>query len=172
MALPAGDRNERGHHADERALARAVGAEQAEDLAVGDREAHALDGFKVAVALDDVLDRNGGVAGRFAFWSRVVAGASLLHQLALRDVDLGGHAGNEALAGIVDEQLELDGLDVALAAADVALRGEVGLGGFVDDLALDRCAGGHDDAQRCRPAGRRRPASQAAARRPRSGSGP
>ncbi len=30
-----GDRNERGHHADERAFACAVGAEQTEDLAVG-----------------------------------------------------------------------------------------------------------------------------------------
>ena len=67
------------------------------------------------------------------FWRR-----SLLHQLAFGDVDLGGHAGDELFAGIVDEQLELDGLDVALAAADVALGGEVGLGGFVDDLALRR----------------------------------
>ena len=65
-----------------------------------------------------------------------MAERSLLHQLVLGDVDFGGHAGDEALAGIVDEQLELDGLDVALAGADVALGGKVGLGGFVDDLAL------------------------------------
>ena len=34
MARAAGDGNERGHHADQRALACAVGAEQAEDLAL------------------------------------------------------------------------------------------------------------------------------------------
>ncbi len=33
--LAGGDRNQRGHHADERAFAGAVGAEQAEDLAFG-----------------------------------------------------------------------------------------------------------------------------------------
>ena len=56
--LAAGDRDQRRHHADERAFAGAVGAEQAEDLAVGHREGDALHGFKVAVALDDVFDRN------------------------------------------------------------------------------------------------------------------
>ena len=119
--LAAGEGNQRGHHADQRALARAVGAEQAEDLALGDREADALDGFKVAVALDDVLDRNGRLrsAVPVAVWP-IAAGASLLHQLALGDVDLGGHAGDEALAGIVDEQLQLDGLDVALAGCSTS----------------------------------------------------
>ena len=65
MALAAGDGNERGHHADERALAGAVGAEQAEDFAFGDGEADALDGLEIAVALDDVFhgDAPGG-AGR------------------------------------------------------------------------------------------------------------
>ncbi len=57
--LAGGDRNERGHHADERALACSVGPEQAEDLALGDAEVDVLDGFKVAVALDNVLDRDG-----------------------------------------------------------------------------------------------------------------
>ena len=49
----AGDRNQRGHHADQRALACAVRPQQAEDFAVGHREAHVLDRFKVAIALDD-----------------------------------------------------------------------------------------------------------------------
>ncbi len=49
--LARGHGNQRGHHADERALAGAVGPEQAEDLAFGDAEVHVLDGFKSAVAL-------------------------------------------------------------------------------------------------------------------------
>ena len=57
--FPAGQRNERGHHADEGAFARAVGAEQAEDLAFGDAEADAADRLEVAVALDDVFDGDG-----------------------------------------------------------------------------------------------------------------
>ena len=44
--------------------------------------------------------------------------------------------GTYLLVGIVDEQLELNGFDVALAGAHVALRGKVGLRGLVDDLAL------------------------------------
>ncbi len=53
------ERYQRGHHADERALARAVGTQQTEDFPVGNREAHVLDRLKVAVAFDDVghLDR-------------------------------------------------------------------------------------------------------------------
>ena len=59
MALPASNGNERGHHADERAFAGAVGAKQAEDLALSHAEADVLDGFKIAIALDDVFHRNG-----------------------------------------------------------------------------------------------------------------
>ena len=55
---PARDRDQRGHHADQRALACAVGAEQTEDLPFRDREAHAFHGFEIAVALDDVFDRD------------------------------------------------------------------------------------------------------------------
>src|ERR1035441_9907725 len=62
-------------------------------------------------------------------------------------LDFGGHAGDEPLLGIVDEELQLDRLDVALAAAHVALGGEVGLGGLADDLPLECIARGHDDAQ-------------------------
>ena len=54
--LAAGDRNQRGHHADERAFAGAIWPEQAEDLAVGDLEGDAVDGFEITVALDDVVD--------------------------------------------------------------------------------------------------------------------
>ena len=145
-----GERDERGHHADERAFARAVGAEETEDFALGNRKADVLDGFKVAITLDDVLDGDGRRPwAAFACFGRDDVGIpSLLHQLVFGNVDFGGHAGDEALAGIVDEQLQLDGFDVALASADVALGGEVGLGGFVDDFALDCCARGHDDMQR------------------------
>ena len=62
--LARGDRNQRGHHADERALARAVRPQQAEDLALGHAEVHVLHRFKVAVALDDVLHRDGRGARR------------------------------------------------------------------------------------------------------------
>ena len=57
--LARGDRDQRGHHADQRALAGAVRPQQAEDLALGDAEVHVLHGFKIAVALDDIFDRDG-----------------------------------------------------------------------------------------------------------------
>ena len=64
--MAAGERNQRGHHTDERAFARAVGAEQTEDFAIGHGKADILDRFKRAVALDGVLNRDGGLAaGRF-----------------------------------------------------------------------------------------------------------
>src|ERR1700733_11550416 len=59
--LSASHRNEGGHHADEGALARAVGPQQPENLPLGDLEGDALDGFEIAVALDDVLDYDGRV---------------------------------------------------------------------------------------------------------------
>src|ERR1700677_3509592 len=89
--------------------------------------------------------------GRGPFYAAIErrVGASWLHQLAFGHIYVGGHAGNKALAGIVDEQFQLDGFNVALRAAiDVALRGEVGFRSFRDDLALDGCAGGYDDAER------------------------
>ena len=58
------DRNERGHHADERALSGSVWPQQAEDLALGHAEAHVLYRFKVAVALYDVLHRDRNRARR------------------------------------------------------------------------------------------------------------
>ena len=57
--LAGGERDERGHHADEGALAGAVGAEKAEDFALGNRKADVLDRFEVAVALEDVVDFDG-----------------------------------------------------------------------------------------------------------------
>ena len=72
-----GDGNERGHHADERALAGAVGAEQTEDLALADAEVHILDGFEVAVALPDVLDGNGDGTRR-----AIAAGRNLIGRRA------------------------------------------------------------------------------------------
>ncbi len=101
----AGDGDERGHHANERALAGAVGSEQAEDFAVVDGEADAFDGLESAVALDDVFNSNR--YDRRPAWDSGPAvarlGSSWLHQLALGDVDIGSHAGDEALAGIVDD---------------------------------------------------------------------
>src|ERR1700691_939965 len=56
--------------------------------------------------------------GRGSFYVAIepVAG-SLLHQLVLWHINIGGHAGDKALSGIVNEQLDLDGLDVALGSA-------------------------------------------------------
>ena len=58
----AGDRNECGHHADQRALPCTVGAEQTEDFAIGHGEADAFDGLEIAVTLDDVFNRDGRAA--------------------------------------------------------------------------------------------------------------
>ena len=67
----AGDRNERCHHADERALTRAIGSEQAEDLSVAHVEGYVAHGFEVAVALYDVFDgdRRSWCAGVHGFTS-------------------------------------------------------------------------------------------------------
>ncbi len=66
---------------------------------------------------------------------------------AFGNVDLGGHARHKLFAGIGNEQLELNGLDVALHAVHVALRGEIAFRRFGDDFALEGVAAGHDDAQ-------------------------
>ena len=137
--LSAGDRDERRHHADERAFAGAVGPQQPEDLAFSNLEGDAFDGFKVAVALDDVLERRSPLACGLL--------THRAHQLALRDIDLGQHSRHVAHAGVVDQQLQADGLDIPFAAADIALSGKVGFGGFGDDLALNGGSAGHDDAQ-------------------------
>ena len=54
-----GRRQQRRQHADERRLAGAVRAEQAEDLALFDGEADAVDGGEVAEPLDDLPDVDG-----------------------------------------------------------------------------------------------------------------
>jgi len=54
-----GGPRERAEHVDRRALAGAVRAEEAEDLAASDREGHATDGLDLAVGLDEVLDLDG-----------------------------------------------------------------------------------------------------------------
>ncbi len=56
----AGDRNERGHHADQRALARAIRPQQSKDLSIGDLEGDALDRLEIAIPLDDLFNGNGG----------------------------------------------------------------------------------------------------------------
>src|ERR1039458_96261 len=65
----AGGRHQCGQHADERALARAVRSEQAEDLAARNHEADVIDRQQRAKALADAVDLNGdtvlGLALRF-----------------------------------------------------------------------------------------------------------
>ncbi len=66
--LAAGEWNKRGHHADKRALAGAVRAEQAKDFAIGHREAHILDRFKCAVTLDRMFHLDGRRPIAAGFW--------------------------------------------------------------------------------------------------------
>jgi hypothetical protein len=54
-----GGSRERAEHVDRRALAGAVGAEEAEDLAAGDGERNAADGLDLAVRLDELVDLDG-----------------------------------------------------------------------------------------------------------------
>ncbi len=60
----AGGRNQRGEHADERAFARAVGSEQAEDLAALHREADVIHRQQRAKAFADALHVDGGAVWR------------------------------------------------------------------------------------------------------------
>ena len=55
-------------------------------------------------------------------------------ELLRRDQHFCGHAGNVRAFGIFEANLEHDGADVALAAADIALGGEVRFGGFEKDF--------------------------------------
>ena len=59
-------REQRRQHPDERGLAGAVRAEQAEDFPFFDVEAHALDGGEVAEALDEIADFDGVHGDQFA----------------------------------------------------------------------------------------------------------
>jgi hypothetical protein len=52
------ERNQRGHHADERAFTRAIGAQKPEYFTLGYRKADVFDGFKLSVSLKDILNRN------------------------------------------------------------------------------------------------------------------
>ena len=63
----AGGRHQRGQHADERALAGAVGSEQAEDLAALDLEADVIHRQQRAETLADAFDVDGG-----AVWGLVL----------------------------------------------------------------------------------------------------
>ncbi len=55
-----GGPRERAEHVDRRALAGAVGAEEAEDLAASDGERDAADGLDLAVGLGELVDLDGG----------------------------------------------------------------------------------------------------------------
>ena len=58
IARPLRDRNQRGHHADQRALAGAIRPQQSKDLSIGDLEGDALDRLEIAIPLDDLFDGN------------------------------------------------------------------------------------------------------------------
>ena len=124
-----GRRQQRDQHADQRRLAGAVRAEQAEDLPFLDGEADAVDGGEVAELLDDVpdVDRVHTVTA-----CACTVGA---HRLLHRQQHVGGHAHGEPAILVVDAQPDLERLDVALGAADVALRREAGVGAAVEDRA-------------------------------------
>ena len=92
-------------HRDGGRLARAVRAEQPEDRALGDLEAHAVDGGEVAVALHEVADlddRSAGGPFRTCAHSRALASwpsrAESRHRVEQREeqVSAGGHAGRES----------------------------------------------------------------------------
>ena len=70
-----------------------------------------------------------------------------LRRQVFRQQHLGGHAGDQRAVGVVDLQLQADGLDVALAAADVALGGEVALHRLEDHGAFDGLARGQAHLQ-------------------------
>ena len=53
------DRNERSHHANQRALPRPVWAQQTEDFSVSHLEVDLLHRLKIAVALHNIFNRNG-----------------------------------------------------------------------------------------------------------------
>src|SRR5438309_1535595 len=55
------DWNERGHHANERALACTIGTEQSKYLAGRDTEVDIVHGCELAIALHDVIDDDGAV---------------------------------------------------------------------------------------------------------------
>ena len=63
------DRNQRRHHANQRALPRSVRSQQSKYLAIRDRETYALHSLKLPVALDDILhgNRNRHARGRPRF---------------------------------------------------------------------------------------------------------
>ena len=64
-----GGPRKRAEHVDRRALAGAVGAEEAEDLAGSDGERDAADGLDLAVGLGEVFDLDGG-------WGPGICGAA------------------------------------------------------------------------------------------------
>ncbi len=67
---PRCDRNERGHHTDQRALACAVWPQEPEYLSTADTEADIIDGGEVPIALHDVVDDDGAV-GWLCLWSHL-----------------------------------------------------------------------------------------------------
>src|SRR6185295_8315406 len=62
-----------------------------------------------------------------------------------RHDDVSGHADGEAAIGVVTAQPYLEGLDVALRPADIALGGVVGVDAAIEDGPLALGAGGQAD---------------------------
>ena len=118
-----GRRQQRRQHADQRRLAGAVRAEQAEDLAFLDGEADAVDGGEVAELLDDAAGRR---SRSWTLWPSIRDGSRTYAVMPTR----------EPAIRVVDAQPDLERLDVALGAADVALRGERRVDAAVEHRAL------------------------------------
>ena len=58
VGCASGDRDERGHHTDQRGLPCTIGTEQPEDFALANAERDVVDGGEVAILLDDVRHRD------------------------------------------------------------------------------------------------------------------
>src|SRR5512140_2737053 len=56
--------------------------------------------------------------------------------------DISGHADGKAAVAVVAAEPDFEGADIAFGAGDVALGGEVGVDGAVEDGAVEHVAGG------------------------------
>ena len=102
-------RKQTGEHFDDGGFAAAVGAEKAEDFAFFDAEADVVHGGEVAEAADQMVGGDGGLVG-------------VGHGLGVgSELDVGGHAGEDAMGGIVDADFHAENLvDAFFAGLHVA----------------------------------------------------
>ncbi len=128
-------RRERGHHADQRGLARAVGPEQAEDFSLGDAEADVVHGHELAELFRQMVDFDrvhDGYSGRRQSRCK----PALLFRWR-RQQHRRRHSREQPAARIRHGDLDGESLDVALRAAHVALRGEVVFHALEEHLAFE-----------------------------------